>query len=104
MSRSSGNSEAAAQRGQLTLDERLPLETPQRFLSGPLVFKNPRLFFLGSDDIPKEAKASAAADLNRALGAGCTGFEIAQRIPLAEIARAHELAEHPGDGAGLWLW
>ena len=60
-----------------------------------LVFKNIRLFFLGSDDFPREAKVSAARDLNRALESGWTGFEIAERIPLADIARAHELTEHP---------
>jgi NADPH:quinone reductase len=58
-------------------------------------FKNIRLFFLGSDDFPKEAKMLAARDLNTALEAGWSGFEIAERIPLQEIARAHELLEHP---------
>ena len=61
----------------------------------PMVFKNIRLFFLGSDDFPRDAKVSATQDLNSALEAGWSGFEIAERIPLAEIARAHELAEHP---------
>jgi NADPH2:quinone reductase len=61
----------------------------------PMVFKNIRLFFLGSDDFPMEAKVSAARDLNAALQAGWSGFEIAERIPLSEIARAHELAERP---------
>jgi NADPH2:quinone reductase len=60
-----------------------------------MVFKNIGLFFLGSDDFPKDAKAWAAQDLNRALEAGWSGFEIAERVPLSEIARAHELAEHP---------
>jgi len=60
-----------------------------------MVFKNIRVFFLGSDDFPKEAKIAATRDLNAALEAGWTGFEIAERIPLSEIARAHELAEHP---------
>ena len=60
-----------------------------------MVFKNIRLFFLGSDDFPKEAKISATRDLNGALEAGWSGFEIAERVPLAEIARAHELVEHP---------
>lgn len=60
-----------------------------------MVFKNIRLFFLGSDDFPKEAKSLAARDLNDALAAGWPGFEIGERIPLAEIARAHELVEHP---------
>ena len=37
----------------------------------------------------------AAQDLKSALEAGWSGFEIAERIPLSEIARAHELVEHP---------
>lgn len=61
----------------------------------PMVFKNIQLFFLGSDDFPKDAKRQAAEDLNAALEAGWSGFEIAERIPLSEIARAHELVEHP---------
>jgi len=61
----------------------------------PLVFKNVHLFFLGSDDFPSEAKVAAARDLNAALEAGWSGFEIAERVPLADIARAHELVEHP---------
>jgi NADPH2:quinone reductase len=60
-----------------------------------MVFKNVRLFFLGSDDFPKEAKLQAARDLNDALEAGWPGFEIGERIPLADIARAHEFVEHP---------
>ncbi|MGB8540552.1 MAG: NADPH:quinone reductase [Candidatus Acidiferrales bacterium] len=60
-----------------------------------MVFKNIRVFFLGSDDFPKEAKSQAARDINAALEAGWTGFEIAERIPLADIARAHELVERP---------
>jgi NADPH2:quinone reductase len=60
-----------------------------------MVFKNIRVFLLGSDDFPKEAKLQAAADLNAALKAGWPGFDIAERLPLAEIARAHELVEHP---------
>jgi NADPH2:quinone reductase len=61
----------------------------------PLVFNNVRIFFVGSDDIPAEAKVAAAQDLNAALAAGWDGFEIAERLPLEEIARAHELVEHP---------
>jgi NADPH2:quinone reductase len=60
-----------------------------------MVFKNIRLYFLGSDDFPAEAKVAATRDLNDALQAGWAGFEIGERIPLAEIARAHELTEHP---------
>jgi NADPH:quinone reductase len=61
----------------------------------PLVFKNIRFFFLGSDDFSPEAKAVAARDLNAALESGWSGFEITERLPLSEIARAHELVEHP---------
>jgi NADPH2:quinone reductase len=60
-----------------------------------MVFKNIRVFFLGSDDFPAEAKVAATRDLNDALQAGWPGFEIGERVPLAEIARAHELVEHP---------
>ena len=60
-----------------------------------MVFKNIDLFFLGSDDFPAEAKTQATRDLNAALEAGWSGFEIAERAPLADIARAHELVEHP---------
>ncbi len=60
-----------------------------------MVFKNIRVFFLGSDDFPKDAKILAAQDLNRALEASWPGFEIGELIPLSDIARAHELAEHP---------
>ena len=61
----------------------------------PMVFKNIRVFFLGSDDFTTDAKVAATRDLNDALQAGWPGFEIGERIPLAEIVRAHELAEHP---------
>jgi NADPH:quinone reductase len=60
-----------------------------------MVFKNIRLFCLGSDDFPTEAKVAATRDLNDALQAGWPGFEIGERIPLEEIAQAHELVEHP---------
>jgi NADPH2:quinone reductase len=60
-----------------------------------MVFKNIGLFFLGSDDFARGAKISAARDLNGALEAGWSGFEISERVPLAEIARAHELVERP---------
>ena len=60
-----------------------------------LVFQNVRLFFLGSDDFSSEIKIEAARDINAAFEAGWMGFEIAERIPLVEIAKAHELVEHP---------
>ena len=60
-----------------------------------MAFKNLRLYCLGSDDFPAEAKVAATRDLNDALLAGWPGFEIGERLPLSEIARAHELVEHP---------
>ena len=60
-----------------------------------MVFKNLRVFFLGSDDFPAQAKVAATRDLNDTLRAGWSGFEIGERIPLSDIARAHELTEHP---------
>jgi NADPH2:quinone reductase len=60
-----------------------------------MVFKNIHVYFLGSDDFSQEAKMQAARDLNAALEAGWAGFEISEKLPLAEIARAHEFVEHP---------
>jgi NADPH2:quinone reductase len=60
-----------------------------------LVFMNARVFFVGSDDVPPEAKIDAARAINQALEAGWRGLEIAEIVPLDEIARAHELVEHP---------
>lgn len=57
-----------------------------------LVFKNVRLFFLGSDDFPVEAKQAAARALNEALAGGWPGFAV-QRFPLEEIAETHEAVE-----------
>ena len=60
-----------------------------------LVFVNARLFFVGSDDVPTEAKLEATRDINKALEAGWQGLDIAEIVPLDQIARAHELVEHP---------
>jgi NADPH2:quinone reductase len=60
-----------------------------------MVFKNVQVNFLGSDDFPMFAKQAAAKDLNAALEAGWAGFAIAERLPLAEIALAHELVAKP---------
>ena len=60
-----------------------------------LVFVNARLFFVGSGDVPSEAKIEATRDINQALEAGWKGLDIAEVIPLDEVARAHELVEHP---------
>jgi NADPH2:quinone reductase len=61
----------------------------------PLLFKNVRVAFLGSDDFTHEDKSAAASAINEALVAGWAGFEIAERFPLDEIATAHEHMEAP---------
>ena len=60
-----------------------------------LVFKNVRLFFVGSDDVPVEGKLQATRDITRALESGWNGLDIAARFPLEDIATAHEWVEHP---------
>jgi NADPH:quinone reductase len=60
-----------------------------------VVFVNAKLFFIGSDDIPSEAKIEAGRAINRALEAGWPGLPIAERPRLDDIARAHEFVEHP---------
>lgn len=55
----------------------------------PLVFKNVRIDFLGSDDFPPQAKRDAAAGLNAALASGWAGPRIDARHPLDAIAAAH---------------
>ena len=60
-----------------------------------LVFVNARIYFVGSDDVPAEAKVEATHDINKALEAGWKGLDIGEIVPLDQIARAHELVEHP---------
>ena len=59
----------------------------------PLLFKNIRVFFVGSDDVPVDAKRAAAIAITDALVEGWTGFDIAERWPLEAIATAHEHME-----------
>ena len=61
----------------------------------PLVFKNIRMFFLGSDDFSRDEKIGAAQAINQALARGWQGLEIGARFSLADIAEAHEFVEHP---------
>jgi NADPH2:quinone reductase len=58
-----------------------------------LLFKNIRVFFLGSDDFPPESKVTAARELNAALDGGWPGFYIGSRFPLSAVAEAHEHLE-----------
>jgi NADPH:quinone reductase len=67
-----------------------------------LVFKNARLYFLGSDDFPAEAKRKAADDLSDMLAHGWVGYPVGRVLPLDEIATAHELVER-GDAGGRVL-
>jgi NADPH2:quinone reductase len=60
-----------------------------------LVFQNARMFFVGSDDVPAEAKLEATRVINQALEAGWRGLDIAERFSLDDIAKAHEFVEHP---------
>src|SRR5262249_19328213 len=60
-----------------------------------LVFINARLFFIGSDDLPRGAKVDATRAINQALEAGWQGLDIAERFSLRDIAQAHEFVEHP---------
>jgi NADPH2:quinone reductase len=60
-----------------------------------LLFKNVRVFFVGSDDFPSDAKTDAARGLNAAFEAGWMGFEIIHRFDLPSIVAAHEFLEDP---------
>ena len=60
-----------------------------------LVFRNTRMFFVGSDDVPTEAKIEASRAINQALTAGWQGLYIAEQFSLDDIAKAHEFVEHP---------
>lgn len=59
----------------------------------PLVFKNVRVLFLGSDDFPLDAKRAAAQDLNAAIEQGWVGLPIGARFALDDIADAHAFIE-----------
>ena len=59
----------------------------------PLLFKNLRVDFLGSDDVTARDKAEAARATSEALSAGWRGMPIAERFTLDEIATAHERVE-----------
>ncbi|WP_234573554.1 NADPH:quinone reductase [Rhodohalobacter sp. 614A] len=60
----------------------------------PLLFKNVRLYFLGSDDFPKEAKVAATKEINQALVSGWKGLEIGNLYELNTISEAHKAIEN----------
>jgi NADPH:quinone reductase len=59
----------------------------------PMLFANLTIRLLGSDDFPAEAKDAAARDLTDAAAQSALSITIAEIIPLAQIAAAHELIE-----------
>jgi Zinc-binding dehydrogenase len=63
-----------------------------------LGFADTTLRLLGSDDFPPAVKLQAAQELTAALLDGSLRSTIAVRLPLAEIARAHELVEQGAGG------
>jgi NADPH2:quinone reductase len=63
-----------------------------------LGFADVALRLLGSDDFSPEVKLHAAQELSAALVEGKLTVPIASRLPLAEIAAAHEVVEHGSPG------
>jgi NADPH:quinone reductase len=66
-----------------------------------LGFADTTLRLLGSDDFSPSVKAEAARALTNALLEGKLRSRIAARVPLDEIARAHELVEQGAGGRVL---
>ncbi|WP_226346930.1 NADPH:quinone reductase [Agilicoccus flavus] len=59
----------------------------------PMLFANLTLRLVGSDDVPVEAKRAAAAELTQAAREGALHVPAVDPLPLADIARAHELVD-----------
>jgi len=68
----------------------------------PMLFANVTIRLLGSDDFTQAAKDAAARDLTRAAASGALSIQVAQVLPLARVAEAHELIES-GHAAGRVL-
>jgi NADPH2:quinone reductase len=66
-----------------------------------LGFADATLRLLGSDDFAADVKARAARDLTAAIVDGGLRSRIAVRLPLDDIAHAHELVEQGADGRVL---
>ncbi len=67
----------------------------------PFGFADTTLRLLGSDDFPPAVKAEAAKELTDALAEGALRSTVAARVPLEDIARAHELVEAGAAGRVL---
>ena len=68
----------------------------------PMLFNNLTIRLLGSDDFPAEARDAAARDLTAAAARSALSVPVAEVIPLARIAAAHELIES-GRARGRFL-
>jgi hypothetical protein len=65
--------------------------------------KNIRMYLLGSDDFPPEAKiAVAGARSTMRSPRDGAGLAIAERCPLEDIATAHEHVEAPEKAGASW--
>lgn len=62
----------------------------------PLLFMNARLFFVGSDDVPADAKRAACDAMNALFEGGWGGPRIAAQRPLGDVILAHQLVEQGG--------
>jgi NADPH2:quinone reductase len=63
-----------------------------------LGFKNVTVRFISNDDLPEAANQAAATELTAALAATDLRYPIAARLPLEQIADAHDTAERVGAG------
>jgi NADPH:quinone reductase len=69
-----------------------------------LVFVNARLFFVGNDDVPAEAKIDATRDINKALETGWKGLDIASRLcPWMKSHAPMSWSSIPRS-RGAWSW
>jgi NADPH:quinone reductase len=68
----------------------------------PMLFANVTIRLLGSDDFTQAAKDAAARDLTAAAAKSVLSIPVAEVLPLAGIAAAHELIES-GQAAGRVL-
>jgi NADPH2:quinone reductase len=69
----------------------------------PLIAKNVELKFFIVYNLDPEQRARAINTLNRLLAKGVVQHNIAQRLPLAEIARAHDMVGEGSAGGNVVL-
>ncbi|WP_299040344.1 NADPH:quinone reductase [uncultured Pseudokineococcus sp.] len=59
----------------------------------PMLFDNLTIRLLGSDDFPTAARRHAVTDLTTAAAASALDIPVIEPLPLADIARAHDLVD-----------